>query len=140
MNLNGVAKQFSEACECAFSDGMTTEERCIMIIGRREDFIAKIQRACAAWKRQDATLHITTEGHSIFYPVLKIIAELDGHDDIRDMEGIPSSDWYGDEVLEAAYRCVSERDATLKREILAHFEKHNPRAKATAKLQMRLFE
>lgn len=111
-----------------------------MIIGRRSDYIDKIRRACAAWKRQDSTLQITTQGHSIFYIALKAVAELEGHEDIRDIHGIPSADWYDDEVLEDLYRYVSDRDVRLKREILAHFEKHSPRAKATAKLQLTLFD
>lgn len=110
-----------------------------MIIGRREDYIAKIKRACAVWKRQDATLHIATQGRSIFYVALEAVSELEGHEDIRDVEGYPSADWYADDVLEDLYRYVSDRDATLKRKILEHFDKHDPRAKATAKRQLTLF-
>ena len=65
---------------------------------------------------------------------------LDGrtNDDIRDVQGIPSAEWYNDEELVVCYEYISRRDPDLKREILAYFEKNDPRAKAAAEQQMTL--
>ena len=106
-----------------------------MIIGRRSDFIAKIRIACAAWKREDTTLAITTQGHSIFITALDCVLKLTGVDD---WENVKSWEDFPDAVFVEMYDLVSRRDPELKKEILAYFEKHNPRAKATAERQLKM--
>ena len=106
-----------------------------MIIGRREDFIEKIRRGCAAWQRRDATLQIATQGHSIFVTAfdefLKLTeGETSGfHHELED---------YEDAVLVDFYEAVSRRDASLKERILSYYEAHDPRAKAAAERQLKL--
>ena len=106
-----------------------------MIIGRREDFIEKIRRSCAAWQRRDATLQITTLGHSIFVTAfdefLKLTeGEASGfHHELED---------YEDAVLVDFYEAVSCQNESLKQRILSYYEAHDPRAKAAAERQLKL--
>ena len=107
-----------------------------MIIGRREDFIAKIRRSCAAWQRRDATLQIATQGHSIFVTAFDEFLKL--------TEGEASGFYhelledYEDAVLVGFYEAVSCCDASLKERILSYYEAHDPRAKAAAARQLKL--
>ena len=106
-----------------------------MIIGRREDFIEKIQRACAAWKRQDAQLAVTAGEHSIFITALYVHLEcIDCEPDGSEQ----SYEDYPDAVFVSLSEAVGNRDTELKRGILAYFEEHSPRAKATAERQLKL--
>ena len=108
-----------------------------MIIGRREDYIEKIRRACAAWQRQDVSIQLATQGSSIFITALDCILELTG---IANWQDVTHWEDFPDEVFVTLYEYVSNRDADLKRKILAYFERLNPRAKATAELQPTLFD
>lgn len=106
-----------------------------MIIGRREDFIAKIRISCAAWKREDTVLEIATQGYSIFVTAFDEFLKLtEGEHSgfYHDLEK------YEDAILVDFYEAVARRDDALKRRILAYYEKHNPRAKATAERQLKM--
>ena len=112
-----------------------------MIIGRREDYIEKLKRDCAAWKRQDAQLSITAGSRSIFYIAMDVVAAREEHTDIRDIEGYPVGsdqriDWYSDAVLVDVSERVGRREGWLRLEILKYFEENDSRAKAAARQQL----
>lgn len=108
-----------------------------MIVGRLEDYIDKISRACAAWRRQDASLAIPTYGQAFFVTALYTYLDLIDYEP----DGTEQSyEDYPDEVFVGLYEAVKNRDADLRDGILAYFEKHDPRAKATAAQQLTLFE
>ena len=106
-----------------------------MIIGRRDDFIAKIRISCAAWRREDTTLAITTQGHSFFVTAFHEFMKLTEGPDSGYYQQIED---YEDEVLVEFFEAIERRDYALKRGILAYYEKHNPRAKATAERQLKM--
>ena len=86
-----------------------------MIIGRLEDYIERIKRELRVWQRQDANLHISTQGQSIFMTALYESMELSG----QPIEGHEQSyEEYPDAVFIDLQQRVRDRDPQLKRKIL----------------------
>ena len=109
-----------------------------MLIERREDFIEKMWRACGIWKRKDTALALSLKGINMLAIALEITS--DPTADIRDREsGYSIEEWYSDEELVACYDLIKAQDTKLRQELMAYADKHNPRAKATDKQQLRLF-
>ena len=106
-----------------------------MLIGRPQEFIAKMQRACAAWLRQDASLAVYARGHSLLKVILNIEADLGYTADIYDPMICEDH-----QLLSDCYDLIRSRDLDLRYRILQYLKANDPNAEARKKHQLTMFD
>ena len=109
-----------------------------MLIGRREDFIEKMERACAAWRWQDVSLALYARGAtSLLQAVLQVEDNAEHDISIYD----PDADaFYDDQLLCDCYELITRRDLNLRSKVIKYFEARDPHAAEAQKHQLTMFD